>query len=112
MPTLKSKQIRVNPPSFKSANDLRHRIESLPAGPQWKSMRISIGGYTTKSPIRLYWRDGLAVIKHLFSNPIFAPSIELAPYRSYESTDTGEVRTYNEFMSADLAWEIQVMFYP
>ena len=80
-------------------------MEALPAGPQWKTTLISLPGYTTKSPIRLYWRDGLEIVTHLFSNPIFAPSMELNPYRAYEDG----ARMYGEFMSGDLAWEIQVL---
>jgi hypothetical protein len=91
--------------SFKSAKDLRSRMESLPAGPQWKSAEIKLDGYNTESELTLYWRDGLEVIKHLYSNPIFAQSIAMSPYRMYEDDN---VRIYREFMSADEAWRIQV----
>jgi len=84
-------------------------MEALPAGPQWKTTVISLSGYTTKAPMRLYWRDGLEVAEHLFSNPIFAPSMEFTPYREYKSMEQGNIRMYGEFMSADLAWQIQVM---
>ena len=56
----------------------------------------------------LYWRDGLDVIKHLFSNPIFASCIDLSPYQEYEETPQGQQRVYGEFMSADCAWNVQV----
>jgi hypothetical protein len=71
-------------------------------------MGISLPGYKAKSPMTLYWRDGLEVIQSLFSNPMFASTIETFPYRSYETTDDGEVRMYGEFMSAEQAWKIQV----
>ena len=67
-----------------------------------------MGSYKTKFPLILYWRDRLEVIKHLFSNPVFAQSIDLVPYREYEQTPLGQQRVYGEFMSADLAWNIQV----
>jgi hypothetical protein len=54
----------------------------------------------------LYWRDGLEVVKHLFANPVFGPCMDLQLYREFEGPDNQ--RTYGEFMSADLAWEIQV----
>jgi hypothetical protein len=98
-------QISKQPPSFTSAKDLRNRMESLPAGPTWKSTVIKLDGYQTESPIVLYWRDGLEIIQHLFSNPIFAQSIEMSPYRDY---DVDGQQTYHEFMSADEAWKIQV----
>ena len=56
----------------------------------------------------LYWRDGLDVIKHLFSNPIFASCIDLSPYQEYKETPQGQQCVYGEFMSADCAWNIQV----
>ncbi|KIJ59743.1 hypothetical protein HYDPIDRAFT_32958 [Hydnomerulius pinastri MD-312] len=91
------------PVSFNTAKDLRARIEGLPEVPRWRCQEIKIGSYKTKSPLMLYWRDGLEVIKYLFSNPVFAQCIDLTPYREYE----GRERVYGEFMSADLAWEIQ-----
>ena len=64
--------------------------------------------YKTKEPLILYWRDGLEVVQHLFSNPAFASHLDISPYREYEEEPTGEERVYGEFMSADRAWEIQV----
>jgi hypothetical protein len=98
-------QVTTHPPSFTSAKDLQNRMEALPAGPQWKSTEIKLDGYKTESPLTLYWRDGLQVIEHLFSNPIFAQSMEMTPYHTYEE---GDGRIYQEFMSADEAWRLQV----
>jgi len=98
-------QIAKDPPSFKSAKDLRNRIESLPAGPRWWSTEIKLNGYTTEDPVILYWRDGLEVIEHLFSNPIFANSLEMTPYQLHDADD---MRHYSEFMSAEEAWKYQV----
>ncbi|KAG1724322.1 uncharacterized protein EDB91DRAFT_1255279 [Suillus paluster] len=42
---------------------------------------------------------------HLFANPVFAPCMDFQPYREFEGADSQ--RAYGEFMSADLAWEIQ-----
>lgn len=54
----------------------------------------------------LYWRDAVEVTKQLFSNPIFARSMDMSPYR-HHSADNNE-RVYGEFMSADMAWEYAV----
>ena len=35
----------------------------------------------------VYWRDGLEVAAHLFSNPIFANCLELNPYWLFEGSD-------------------------
>jgi hypothetical protein len=96
--------VTADPLSFKSAKDLRGRIESLPSGPQWRSVEIKFDGYETETPNILYWRDGLEVVRCLYSNPIFANSIEVTPYRLYEDG----TRMYGEFMSADEAWRIHV----
>ncbi|KAH7906891.1 hypothetical protein BJ138DRAFT_1137785 [Hygrophoropsis aurantiaca] len=98
---------RDYPVSFNTAKDLRARIEGLPEVPKWRYQEIKVGSYKTKSPIMLYWRDGLEVIEHLFCNPVFAQCIDLTPYREYERTPRGNERVYGEFMSADHAWNIQ-----
>lgn len=54
----------------------------------------------------LYWRDGLAVVKQLFANPIFADCLEMTPYRLLE-TGTDD-RAYGEYMSGNYAWDYQV----
>lgn len=56
----------------------------------------------------LYWRDGLEVVEHLFSNPAFADCIDYTPYQEFEATGQGQECVYGEFMSADNAWNIQV----
>jgi hypothetical protein len=55
----------------------------------------------------VYWRDGLEVAAHLFSNPIFANCLELNPYRLFGGKD----RIYGEFMSGDFAWDYQACVY-
>lgn len=98
-----------HPVSFRTANDLRRRIESLPDVPRWRCTEIKVGPYKTKEPLFLYWRDGLEVVKNLFSNPTFASCMDYAPYREFEQGEDGQQqRVYGEFMSADRAWEIQV----
>ncbi|KAF9220459.1 hypothetical protein BS17DRAFT_852137 [Gyrodon lividus] len=67
------------PVSFNTAKDLWARIEGLPEVPRWHCQEIKIGSYKTKSPLMLYVRDGLEVIKYLFSNPVFAQCIDLTP---------------------------------
>lgn len=93
-------------PSFRSAREIQSRVEGLPSVPSWSHQSIVIPNYQTKDPITLYWRDGLEVVKSIFSNPVFAGCIELNPYRLVE-VET-EARVYSEFMSADFAWNYQV----
>lgn len=94
--------------TFTSSEDLRNRIESLPAVPTWRHQEISIPGYTTKEPMVLYWRNGLEVVAELFANPIFAACLETTPYKLYDK-ETNQ-RVYGEFMSADFANDYQVCY--
>jgi len=99
-------QTKQNLPSFHTAQELQSRIEALPDVPRWSHQTITISGYCAKDPITLYWRDGLEVIKSLFSNPIFAGCMEMDPYKLVERET--QPRVYGEFMSGDFAWEYQV----
>ena len=78
--------------------------------PCWHFQEIKVGPYRTQEPIMLYWQDGLEVVKHLFSNPVFASSMDFDPYHDYdyEQIHNGHHRIYGEFMSAQRAWDIQV----
>lgn len=104
-----SEQNKEHPVSFCIVKDLSAWIESLPDIPWWRSQEIKVRPYSTKSLMVLYWQDGLKVIKHLFSNPVFASCIDFNLYCKYEKTFDGcQEHVYGEFMSADHAWEIQV----
>jgi hypothetical protein len=81
-------------------------VEQLPDVPRWHHQTISIPGYQTKEPITLYWHDGLEVIKHLFSNPVFAHCMELDPYKLIDQ-ETGQW-AFRKFMSGQYAWDYVV----
>ena len=93
-------------PSFTSAKDLRNRVESLPEVPRWSHQDITIDGFRTKSPITLYWRDGLEVVRYLFVNPVFAPCMEMTPYKLID--EETNLRAFGDFMSGEFAWDYQV----
>ncbi|KAG2076612.1 hypothetical protein BDR04DRAFT_1204687 [Suillus decipiens] len=57
-------------PQFKSKDELFFYMEQLPGrGPQWQCTKLRLKGYESEQPIHLIWRDGLEVMKQLFSNP-------------------------------------------
>ncbi|KAF7985012.1 hypothetical protein HWV62_10006 [Athelia sp. TMB] len=101
---LKLIHTRQNPPSFTSSRDLQIRIENLPSVPSWQHRTIKIPGYETKEPMVLFWRDGLEVIKHIYSNPVFANCMDERPYRLTDP-EQNDQRVYGDFMSADFAWD-------
>ena len=53
----------------------------------------------------LYWREGLKVVEHLFSNPVFATCMEFTPYRLFDENGRPVI---SEFMSSQFAWTYQV----
>ena len=98
------------PLSFRTARELRSRIESLPSGPRW-THRVVSSEHETKDPLYLYYRDALDCVKLLFNHPFFADSMEFSPYRLFTSAER-DIRVYTEWMSGDGAWELQVSTEP
>ena len=78
----------------------------LPAGPQWSYKTVPTL-VPTKDDIVLYFRDPIECLKSLFSNPLYHKHIELVPYRCYTSAAKTN-RVYDEWMSGDVSWTIQV----
>lgn len=95
--------------SFKTAKELRSRIESLPKGPLWKSTTWKTP-YPTKKPLTLYYRDPIECLQSLMSNPLLKGSIDFTPFKLWKTAER-VVRVYNEWLSGDAAWKIQVRSY-
>ncbi|KAF7314019.1 RPN1-RPN2-N domain-containing protein [Mycena chlorophos] len=89
--------------SFKTAKELRQRIELLPTGPEWKSRTIVIPGFPTKKPIVLFYRNSLECIQLLLRNPLFANHLDLVPTKLYENGQ----RIHKEWINSDGAWAMQ-----
>lgn len=79
----------------------------LPSPPRWKETIVNVPGGRTKDPIALYYRDGLECFRFLFGNPLFRDHMEYVPRREF-TTDEQPERLYNEMMTGDLAWNLQV----
>ena len=58
----------------------------------------------------LYFRDALDCFKHLFGNPLFSDYMEFVPRREYADREKNE-RLYNEIMTGDRAWTLQVSIF-
>ncbi|KAJ7807710.1 hypothetical protein B0H13DRAFT_2243903 [Mycena leptocephala] len=91
--------------SFKSAKDLRSRIEILPTGPEWKAIPWTTR-YPTKNPLTLYYRDPLECLQALLSNPLVQDFIHFTPFRLWETSEK-LMRIYSEWLSGDVAWDLQ-----
>ncbi|KAJ7582632.1 hypothetical protein C8J56DRAFT_894479 [Mycena floridula] len=92
--------------SFHTAIELRGRAELLPSGPKWQLQILDVAPYTTKDPVRLFYRDPLEVVEFLFSNPLIQGYIDLVPMQEW-TTQEKVVRLFREWMSADASWDMQ-----
>jgi hypothetical protein len=55
-------------------------LTALPQGAQWQATKIGIQGFELVQDARLIWRDGLEVVRDLFSNPMFAKYMTYDPH--------------------------------
>ena len=99
-------QIKCLPISFRTAKQLRGLIELLPSGPKWQ-YHVMKTAIPTKSPVRLFYRDSVECLEALFEHPLFHDKLDLVPRRVYRSAER-LVRVYSEWMTGDVAWDIQV----
>lgn len=99
-------QIKKLPISFKTAKQLRLRAEMLPSGPRWKSQPIRTS-VPTKRAVTLFYRDPLECVQALLSHPLLEPHISFVP-RKVWSTAARLVRVYDDWLSGNHAWELQV----
>ena len=100
-------QIRKRGLSFASSRELRQRIDLLPDTVRWKQVKVRVSGGRTARPLTLYYRSAFDCFKFLFGNPLFADHMDFVPRREYTGEDKTE-RLYNEIMTGDRAWALQV----
>ncbi|KAJ7205310.1 hypothetical protein GGX14DRAFT_569060 [Mycena pura] len=89
--------------SFKTAKELRSRVEILPSGPKWKSRKISFDGFPTKKPLVLFYRDSLECLQFLLRNPALKDHINLKPTKLFRNGK----RLHKEWINSDGAWQMQ-----
>ncbi|KAI6019279.1 hypothetical protein BKA83DRAFT_4056954 [Pisolithus microcarpus] len=102
---LSLKMVRKMLLSFWTAKELRNRADLLPTGPCW-NYRIVNTPYPTKSPAILYFRDPLDCIEALFNHPYYADHMIYTPFRVFTTAER-VVREFSEWMSGDVAWQMQ-----
>ncbi|KAF7326260.1 Fatty acid synthase [Mycena kentingensis (nom. inval.)] len=96
--------------SFKSAKELRQRVELLPTGPRWVAQTIKYAGFPTKRPIVLFYRNSLDCAQFLLRHPTLKNHIDFIPTML---TQGGE-RVHKEWINSNGAWQMQVttLFFP
>ena len=61
----------------------------------------------TKSPVRLFYRDSVECLEALFQHPLFHDKLDFVPRCVYRTAER-MVRVYSEWMTGNVAWDIQV----
>ena len=107
MAVIKIGQIRKRGLSFTSSRELRQRIDLLPDTVRWKQATVRVPGGRTARPLTFYYRSAFDCFKFLFGNPLFADYMDFVPRREYVDEEKTE-RLYNEIMTGDQAWALQV----
>ena len=99
-------QIKGASLSFRSAKELRTRAEILPSGPKWVCTTLH-PEYPIKQPLCLFYRNPIECLQALLSHPLFANHISFVP-RKVWTCAAKLCRVYDEWLSGDRAWSIQV----
>ncbi|KAI5987812.1 hypothetical protein EDD15DRAFT_2173050 [Pisolithus albus] len=94
------------PLSFHTGKQLRARAEVLPSGPAWLCEEMEPES-PTKHPVRLFYRQPLECLQSLLSHPLLTPHISFVPRKVWTSA-ARVCHIYDEWLSGDRAWEIQV----
>ena len=65
-------------------------------------------GYATKDPLVLYYRDPVECIEFLMKNPLYSGRIQYTPRQDFDSSGD---RIYNDWITGNGAWDMQVRDY-
>lgn len=86
---------------------MRTRNALLPATVPWKQVEVNVPGGSAKEPLVLYFRDALECFKRFLANPLLRDHLDFTPRREYTNEGKTE-RLFNEIMTGDRAWTLQV----
>ena len=107
-------QIKSVSPSFHNTRALLRKIDSLPTGPKWERVEISIkgegvggDGAMVTETVELWRRNPLDCIKELLSNPAFKDKISYKPRKTFMDESRTE-QVYGEMWEGDWWWTMQV----
>ncbi|KAI6010124.1 hypothetical protein EDC04DRAFT_2581204 [Pisolithus marmoratus] len=92
--------------SFCSAKELRTHAEILPSGPRWVCETL-MTKYPTKELAYVFYHNPIDCLQSLLSHPLFEPHISFVPRKVWTSA-AKTCHMYNEWLSGDRAWSIQV----
>ncbi|RDB31099.1 hypothetical protein Hypma_000008 [Hypsizygus marmoreus] len=96
--------------SFRTAQQLRNRAELLPKGPEWNCKPWKTT-FPTKSKVSLFYRDPIDCIQSLLHHPLMKDHINFTPFRMFKTAER-MMRIYTEWLSGNVAWEMQEQLPP
>ncbi|KZV89152.1 hypothetical protein EXIGLDRAFT_618514, partial [Exidia glandulosa HHB12029] len=107
---LKTEWTKQHTPSFNTADELYNRIESLPGGPSWKAVEITLPE-APNEPQTLYYRDPVECLQFLAGNPALRGHMTFEAYETF--TDAGmKEQVYSEIMTGRICAELQRLLPP
>lgn len=78
----------------------------LPKGPEWFCKPWSTR-VPTKNSVKVYYRHAIDCLQELYRHPLLKESIRHEPFRVFSDAERIS-RIYSEWLSGDVAWEMQV----
>ncbi|KZT19755.1 hypothetical protein NEOLEDRAFT_1077268, partial [Neolentinus lepideus HHB14362 ss-1] len=88
--------------SFKTANELNKKIDSLPTRPRFRREELLLGGEV----FELYYRNVIQCIRALYGDPEFAHHLVFRPERHYTDEDRTN-RMYFDMHTGKWWWDTQ-----
>lgn len=109
IPPLIFVKIKVLQLTFKTAKDLRGRAELLPSGPAWKVTEwpTPTDHPVKNPPMNLFYHDALECMQTIIGSPLVKDHIHFEPLRLF-NVSTQVMRVYTEWLTGDVAWNMQV----
>ena len=117
MSLLTELQLKSAAPSFHNNRALLQKIDSLPTGPEWEVVEMTVegeglaaDGIPVTEKVELWRRDPVECVRELFSNPAFKDKIQYKPWKAYTNESRTE-RVYGEMWMGQWWWNTQAGFF-
>lgn len=99
------------PLSFGSAATFQQRVTLLPdTRMRWLYQSVIPESGSDRTPVTLYYRDPVDAVQSLLDRPSLAEHLDFTPRRAWRNKDRKN-RVYDEIMTGNWAWEVQVRVY-
>ncbi|KAJ3834635.1 hypothetical protein F5878DRAFT_544520, partial [Lentinula raphanica] len=93
--------------SFRTAKELKARMDLLPPLARWKSKKMIFDpSYPTKKPAYLFYRDAVEVLQDILKSPLIQDYLSFTPLQIFEIAAKLN-RVYDSWLSGERAWRLQ-----